>query len=558
MFQFNIQRRAGFECGTTGARMVTLVRRNGGLLVEHVFLEEILFESRMKGSARSRIDVSRQLLLHRKFSGCKTVLAAPGAVESCFVILPRMGRAETEGAVRLQAGKLVSWEEENPLVSFVSSEFLRDRAGHLVGLADWTRIKAWGRLFEAGGALVDDVTVAASAFLSIARRQEWASEFPVFLVANIGAADSWFYVMDGHSVRFMRKAPVGGDAITKTLTTVVSIEDGSIELTDLEAEDVKITGWLPAAKVEAIKGRGAGHAAPPDAVEGTPKRLKQMEALVRPVVERIASEITRSMQFFKDNAGQKVDAVFLTGGASQLPALRSHIEASAGVPVRVIDPFAGFSFVSASVKNYAEKNAARLTIAMGLALSEKPAISLLPRHVHLIKKIAGFMPKAVAALLIFGFLPIMALGIFKSVQIRLLHGRIEEYQPRLKEVAQEQGRLVALQTQCAEQTAYVQALRELVGRNPLWPGVLNALADAVPKDVVLIRFGAGVDPENQDVILIGGKVLPSAERFDDAMSSFLSALGSSPFFRRVSIINARAAQSVSELGTFEIRCELLY
>ncbi len=464
----------------------------------------------------------------------------------------------------LQAGKLVAWENEKPLISFVSSEFLRDRAGHLVGLADWKSVKAWARLFEAGGALIDDVTVAGSAYLALARHQDWASEFPLFLVADIGASSSWFYIMDGNTVRFMRKAPVGGDALTKMLTTIVSTEEGSIELSDVDAEEVKITGWLPSARLEDGKsgtpevvpdGDGRDFAA---ADSGAPRRLKQMDMLVRPVVERVASEIARSIQFFKDNAGRKVDAIFLAGGSAQLSALKSHVEASADVPVRIVNPFVGLSFESTGVKNYAEKNASRLSVAMGLALCERPEISLLPGHVHIVKRIASFIPNAVAALIILGFIPILALGIVRTVKIRQVRAQILHYQPQLDAAAQDKTRLEALQAQCLARAAYVQSLRDLVGRNPLWPGVFNALADAVPRDVVLTGFGAGLDPRNPNVIVIGGKVLPSATRFDDAMSSFLSALGSSPFFRRVSIVNARAVQSKLDLGTFEVQCELLY
>ena len=50
-----------------------------------------------------------------------------------------------------------------------------------------------------------------------------------------------------------------------------------------------------------------------------------MEVLVRPVIERITSEIMRTVQFFTDNAGKKVNAVFLTGGTAELQILRSHL-----------------------------------------------------------------------------------------------------------------------------------------------------------------------------------------------------------------------------------------
>lgn len=563
MWPYNSKRRAGLECGATGAKMVLLVQRHGAFQVEHVFLEEVLFESRIKGKARPPLDVTRQLLLHKNISGCKTIFVANGAMESCFVILPKMGKAETDGAMVLQAKKLVAWESAKPMMAFVGSVFLRERVGYLVGLADWKAVKAWGRLIETSGGLIDDVTLAACAYQALARCQRWADEFPVFLVADLGATASCFYILDHQAVKFMRKVPVGGDAITKALTTEVSTDGGPIQLTELEAEDVKITGYLP------LAGRQPAHRLVPRSSlseggsplgEGgpAPKRIEHMEVLARPVIERITSEIMRSIQFFTDNAGKKVNAVFLTGGTAELQILKKHLETSVGMPVRVIDPFAGMAFTNPGTRNYAEKHGARLAVATGLALAEQPAISLLPRHVHFVKRVAAFMPKAVAALLILGFLPLLVAGTYQAVKIKLVRLDINQYQPSLQQAVMERARLDTLQKQCQESSEYVRALQNMVGRNLLWPGMLNALADAVPPDIILTRCGAGVDPGHPDKILIAGKVLASAARFDDAMASLLSALGASAFFKKVTIVNAQATSTESLLGTFEIQCELVH
>ncbi|MFH1476572.1 MAG: pilus assembly protein PilM [Verrucomicrobiota bacterium] len=586
MFQFNSERNTGLECGSTGAKMVVLVRRpdspevGSAFQVEHIFLEEVLFESRIKGKTRPPLDVTRQLLIHKNLSGCKTIFIANGALESCFVILPKMGKAETDGAILLQARKLVSWESEKPMMAFVGSDFLRERVGYLVGLADWRAVKAWGRLIEASGGLIDDVTLAACAYQSLARHQRWADEFPVFLVADLGATTSNFYILDRQSVKFMRKVPVGGDAITKILTTVVSTDDGPIQLTELEAEDVKITGYLPLdgrqrpddGRRTTDDGMRRTNAEPTDggrqtandggqatdASQPAPKRIEQMEVLARPVIERITSEIMRSIQFFTDNVGQKVNAVFLTGGTAELQILRTHLEKSVGMPVRLIDPFADMAFTNPGTRNYAEKHGARLALATGLALTEKPAISLLPRHVHLVKRVAAFMPKAVAAMLILGFLPLLIAGTFQAVQIKLVQLDMRQYQPSLQQAVMERARRDTLQKQCLESSEYIRILQNMVGRNLLWPGMLNALADAIPPDVVLTRCGAGVDPNHPDTILLEGNVLASAVRFDDAMASMLSALGASVFFKKVCIVNAQAARTESLLGTFAIQCELVH
>ncbi|MCG2679537.1 MAG: pilus assembly protein PilM [Kiritimatiellae bacterium] len=557
--------------------MVLLSRRHAANQVENIFIEEVLFESRINGKARPPLETARQLLIHKNLTGCKTLCVAPGATESCFVILPKMSKAEADSAILLQAKKIISWDIENPVVAFKGSEFLRDRVGYLVGLADWKAVKAWSRLIEGSGSLIDDITLGACAYQALSQAQGWADEFPFILVADLGASASSFYVLDRQAVRFMRKIPVGGDAITRLLMTEVSTEGGLIRLADSEAEDVKITGYLPVAgkKEPEYRSGPTSRAVGPNAESssGHPatKQVEHVEMLVRPVVERITSEIIRSIQFFKDNVGQKVDAVFLTGGTAGLQVLRTHLETSSALPVRIINPFAGLTFANPGIQKYADKHKTRLAMATGLALAKQPALSLLPKAIQIMKRFTDFMPRLVAALLILGFVPLLVAGICQVVSIQSVRSETRQYQQQLQQTSQERQRLDVLQKQFQESSEYFHALKNMVGRNPLWPGILNALADALPPDIVLTRFDAGFDPGRPNVIILEGKVLPAAAGFDDAMAALLPALSASVFFKQVNIINAKAGspgrlasgepggtESKSMLGTFEIQCELVH
>lgn len=568
--KFASERRCGLECGATSAKMVMLVRHNDAFQVENVFIEEVLFESRIKGKVRWPIDITRQLLIHKNLSGYKAIFVATGAMESCFIILPKMSKAETDSAMLLQAKKIVFSEIENPIISAIGSEFLRNRMGYLVGLADGNAVNAWCRLIEGSGSSIDNVTLGACAYQALAHYQRWADEFPVFLVADLGTTASNFYILDRQAVKFMRKVPVGGDAITKAMTTEVSFDGRSIQLTDIEAEEMKITAYLSMdGKKEPDGGRqmtdDGGQATDlsrvaRDASQFAPKRIEQMEVLARPVIERISSEIMRSVQFFKDNVGQKVEAVFLTGGTAGLQILRTHIEKSVELPVRMIDPFAGMAFTNSGMRKYAEKNKGRLAIAVGLALTEQPAISLLPRSVQMLKRFAAFtfLPKLVVALMIFVFFPVLFAGTCDMIKIYSLQSSIRNYQQQLQQASQEHQRLTMLQARFQESSEYFHALQNLIGRNPLWPGVLNALADAIPPGVVLTRFAMENAPDHPDVIIIEGKIISTTVGFDNVMSSILMALSTSVFFKRVTIINAKADRIESMPGTFEIQCELAY
>lgn len=543
---FTSGRRAGLECGASGAKLVLLSKRDSAFQVENIFIEDYLFDSRSKGKTLTPLDIVRRLLMHKDLAGYQVVFAANDAVKSCFTILPKMSKAEMEGAILLQAKKLLSWESAHPLMAHISSEFLGNHTGNLVGLSDWAAVKPWCRLIESSGGEVNDLTLEACAYQALARRQEWDRESPVFLVADMGAEYSSFYIFDHQTVRFVRKVPAGGDTVTKMLTTEVSTDSGPIRLTEIEAEEVKITGYLPQGGQKKI-----------DMNPG--KKLEHMDVLVRPAVERLASEITRSIQFYKDNVGQKVEAVYITGGTSCLQTLKTHLESSMVLlPVKFIDPFAGLNFTDAATQRYAEKNKARLALAVGLALAEEPAISLMPKYAKILKRFATFMPSVVLALLLLAFLPFAVGGTCQAVKIKAMQPAIKQYQAQAQQTSDERRHLETLQQQFQEATTRYVALQQLVGRDPLWPGIFNALADAISANIVLTHFGTRFDPQQADVIILEGNVLPSGAGFDDALATFLSSLSASPFFKQVNIINAQANQTETMLGSFEIQCELIY
>jgi Tfp pilus assembly protein PilN len=384
------------------------------------------------------------------------------------------------------------------------------------------------------------------------------------LVADIGASITQFYVLDRGHVRFMREVPVAGDAITKALTAEISTASGPIHLTDIEAEDLKITSSSPgipsafsinAPPIAIPWSVGAGSSAARATVG---KNMDYMDMMVRPVVERISSEITRSIQFFQENTGLKVDAVFLTGGSAGLPINKTHIETTVPLPTHILDPFVGLEFKDAASVEYAEKNKCRLAVAVGLALGEPMSICLLPRAVRMARKAANLVPAALTLLFIAGFLPLVLGVILKSVETQTLKPNIRAGKKALEQAATLSQKIAELQDRVQKQNDTCRSLQTLTVREPLWAGVLNALSEAIPPDVMLTGLSTSLSPTGTATVNLNGRILASTRTFDDAMSAFLSNLSSSIFFGSVHISSATASSDGSRSGDFSIRCELVY
>lgn len=559
-----VERRGGFECGTSAAKLVLLKRGKAGTCIDNISIEEAAFEARGRAKNGFSLELSRKLIIRNNLSRFKVVMTGTGMVECCFVLLPKMKEADLEGARLLQAKKLLSWEHADPQISYVDSEFLHNRVGSVVALAQWNELKPWCKLIEGSEGSVDDVTTSSCAYMALSQSQGWGSKHRVFMVADFGASSSSFHVFDRNSVRFIRKVPSGGDAITKALTTEVSTSKGAIRLSDSEAEDLKISrsprhgrsrmAAMP--PVQLLKGiaDSGDESDDPD----SDKMSRHVEVTVRPVVEKIVSEVARSMQFFAENTGLRVEAVFITGGTAAFPLLRNRLQSSLSVPVNIIDPFAGMTFATEELKAEAEMHKMSMAVAVGLALAERSCVSLLSKNVQLAKQVARFAPAAAVLLLLLGFFPMIAGGIFKTILIQKARLEARAHSEELASMRNNLGDKDALQATVLKSHDYLNDLKMVMANSPLWAGVLNSLAESVPTEVTITHLATDSSKPDRTGLILRGQVSPAASGFDNAVASVLSALNSSPFFCQVKVASGEASRTAESLGTFEIRCEIVY
>ncbi len=142
---------------------------------------------------------------------------------------------------------------------------------------------------------------------------------------NVGASLTTINIVQGGVTMFTRDMASGGNGITEEIQKQLGV---SFE----EAEAYKTGG---------VGGLGT------DVVSPSPYRghvtdvvPEEVHSIVRQVVESLAGEIQRSLDFYlATSAGGDVDRVFVVGGTARLRALVQAIEDRARVPVDFLDPF---------------------------------------------------------------------------------------------------------------------------------------------------------------------------------------------------------------------------
>ena len=121
-------------------------------------------------------------------------------------------------------------------------------------------------------------------------------------------------------MEFSRKINITGLDFTRCLTSALSTKTGKVELTLQEAEWVKKEFGIPSASEDyLIKGKITAN---------------QAISLLRPKLEQLIKEITRSFDFYYDkNHDAKIDKMVLFGGGTMLKRLPEFLNAELGLPV---------------------------------------------------------------------------------------------------------------------------------------------------------------------------------------------------------------------------------
>jgi type IV pilus assembly protein PilM len=132
------------------------------------------------------------------------------------------------------------------------------------------------------------------------------------VLCNVGASVININVVSNGVSSFTRDISMGGNAFTDEIQKQLNVSYD-------EAEALKIGGG----------GSEADSVVP-----------QEVDRVMTQVSETLANEIQRSLDFFAaTSADTQINRVYLSGGTAKVPALAKTLEAKAGIPIEVMDPF---------------------------------------------------------------------------------------------------------------------------------------------------------------------------------------------------------------------------
>ncbi len=478
---------------------------------------------------------------HSSRSGEVACALRGSKVNTGLISLAPMPKGELESACRLEASRRVSIDINK---AFVKSEPVAEgqekasgKLNYIVTVAARSAVSAMlGALRQAG------LQTAALLPIPFAWKEFIRELFPsdskaTTAVVDIGSNRSLVSVYKGDKLKFNRGFETGGNQVTESIIQAGKTFGVSEGISWSEAERIK-------SRYNLFKSNGAL------TLKGV-LTVSQVLSMVRPVLEKIAGESKRSLEYFSQlYAGVQVDRIYLAGGGALLPGLEDFFRGRLNRRVELFKLPENIS-VHESIRSREklDKLFPRLSRAAALSCSRKWEMNFIPAKDKLIQSILRRK-----VLIIIPALALFALSfLFYLSKARM----IPEWEKR---IAAKNTILTAEEKQLEpyndlEKLKNRLSARRKVGlyssrREPDWRGILKELSRITPPSIVLTEVSLLVGKVPLRMLCMGKVDYSIAS---PRVTDFVVKVEKSPFFRDVEKIS----ENVEE-GKFSFSCTLVY
>ncbi|MDD5354225.1 MAG: type IV pilus assembly protein PilM, partial [bacterium] len=212
------------------------------------------------------------------------------------------------------------------------------------------------------------ITVTPFALANVLRKNDYLKAEEALAVVRSGADTTAINIFSGENLVFNREIPLGGNSLTRAMVGTLISDSGQVDLDINQAEILKKDWGIPDEK---------------NPQQLTPEISSlQISPLMRPILERLANEIRRSMDYYREESrGKRVTKVVLLGGNAELKGLPEFLNSSLGLTVEIFQPLKNLEMdLPEDRKKELCQLGPRLAIAMGASLQGTKGINLLPQE----------------------------------------------------------------------------------------------------------------------------------------------------------------------------------
>jgi type IV pilus assembly protein PilM len=308
----------GLDIGSSSVKIVQLKERKGGFMLQAFGSAPLPPEAIVDGALMNSsaiVQAIQELVAKEKVKTKEVAIGVRGhSVIIKKISLPRMSQEELDESIQWEAEQYIPFDVKDVNIDTTILTPEGDAAGQmdvLLVAAKKDMINDYTSVCAEAGLTATVVDVDAFAVQNAYEASYDVDPGTTAVLINVGAAVTNINILARGTTTFTRDITMGGNAFTEEIQKQLNISYD-------EAEALKVGG------------QGETDAVVP----------QEVERVIAGVAEQLAGEIQRSLDFYSATAADnRIGRILLSGGTARIPALFKVLEARAGVPVEILNPF---------------------------------------------------------------------------------------------------------------------------------------------------------------------------------------------------------------------------
>ncbi len=547
----------GLDIGSHSIKLIGLKMTSKGPFLTHVGMKEIP-PGRDKENINTFSETLKTLLEEMGLKKKKVNMAVSGSgVHIMRISIPSLPRVELKEAVRWEIKGHLPFPVETARVDFhILDEYVEDNVKKLdliIVACPKSLIERTLSIAEKAGLQPTHLDVSPFALWNTLLALDRIKKEETVVLIDLGAEKTGIYLFKDRTLQFSREVTPAGADITRAIMEGIGSAGGP-ELNDERAESIKREIGIP---LEPCQERVNDQSPSPS----------KIGFLIRPVLERLAAEIGRSLDYYKSQFNEaRIDRLLLTGGGANLKNIVSYLGKELRLPVEQFNPLRKILFDPKKTDtHFIDQMGSTFTIAAGLALPEPGRIELLPAKEPFISKIK--IGKSIPILA-----PLITVFIFSGI-IRQMNGQVNSLQ---KEWNAKMSKVASLETLQAKLKLLKEKdlqIKEKLSQFPSsmtisvpYRDILREFNNILPDNVTLTllsvrskgKTSQGETPIGAEKELhLSGLAFGSDVRCLTALAQIIERLERSPLFKNVKLVSAGENKLYTQPGAgFEIVCDI--
>jgi type IV pilus assembly protein PilM len=562
----------GLDIGSHSIKLIGLKTTSKGPFLTCLGMKEI-----PPGTDKEDMDKLSQILkalfeeVGLKTKKVRMTVSGPG-VQIKRISVPSLPKAELKEAVRWEIKDHLPFPIETAQIDFhILNEYVEDNVKKLdliVVACPRNLIDRTLSIAERAGLQPIHLDVAPFALWNTLSAWDRIKKEETVALIDIGAEKTGICLFKNGVLQFSREVTPAGADITRAVMEGMG-SSGEPGRFYERAENIKREIGITSESYQEVLRQAQ------DALQqAKDTTFSKISFLVRPVLERLAAEIGRSLDYYRSQFNEeRIDRILLTGGGANLKNIVSYLANELRLPVEHFNPLKKILFDSKKIDaQLLDQVGSAFTIAVGLGFTEPKRIELLPAE-------EPFLSKVQIGKLIPILAPLITLFIFLAI-ILYINGQVatlqKERDVKLASLDTLQAKLKLLKEKDLQIKQKLSQFPSPMIVSVPYRDILREFNDILPDNVTLtllsvqskgkpLKKGApsskpqeGESQRDEDrELYITGVAFGNDVRCLTALAQIIERLERSPLFKNVKLVSADENKLYTQPGAgFEIACDI--